>query len=190
MSLSGKKVVLTGTLSQLKRADAAAKITAAGGQVMSGVSKNVDIVVCGADAGSKLEKAESLGLEIWDEDKLVKAVGAGGGAAKKASTKKAAPKRAAEEKKAAPAKKAKTPAKKTAGGAKLSGKKFVITGTLTKGRAAIKDLIESNGGKVVGAMSKNVDICLAGDGAGSKQAAAEAMGVTIWCEAELDEALE
>jgi len=77
-SLKGKKVALTGTLSA-KRNDIIAQIVAAGGQVATGVSKNTDIVVAGADAGSKLDKAESLGLTVWSEADLQKALGGGGG---------------------------------------------------------------------------------------------------------------
>ena len=69
-ALKGKTVVITGTLPTLSRADATALIEAAGGRVTSGVSKATSFVVVGADAGSKLEKATSLGVETIDEDEL------------------------------------------------------------------------------------------------------------------------
>lgn len=65
--LSGKTFVLTGTLPTLSREDATQKIEAAGGKVAGSVSKKTDFVVAGNDAGSKLIKAQSLGVPILDE---------------------------------------------------------------------------------------------------------------------------
>jgi DNA ligase (NAD+) len=70
--LAGKTFVLTGTLPNLKREEAAAKIEAAGGKVAGSVSKKTDYVVAGADAGSKLDKAQKLGVKIIDEAELLK----------------------------------------------------------------------------------------------------------------------
>jgi hypothetical protein len=63
-------VVLTGTLPSLSRDEATALIEAAGGKVVGSVSKKTDYVVAGSDAGSKLEKAQQLGVTILDEDGL------------------------------------------------------------------------------------------------------------------------
>lgn len=68
---SGKTIVLTGKLEQLTRNDAKAKIEELGGKVTGSVSKKTDLVIAGADAGSKLTKARELGIEVWDEDRLV-----------------------------------------------------------------------------------------------------------------------
>jgi DNA ligase (NAD+) len=65
--LSGKTFVLTGTLPTLTREEASQKIMAAGGRVTSSVSKKTDYVVAGESAGSKLEKAERLGVTVVDE---------------------------------------------------------------------------------------------------------------------------
>jgi DNA ligase (NAD+) len=65
--LSGKTFVLTGTLPTLKREEAAAKIEAAGGRVSGSVSKSTDFVLTGEDAGSKLAKAEQLGVKVITE---------------------------------------------------------------------------------------------------------------------------
>jgi DNA ligase (NAD+) len=72
--LLGKSYVLTGTLPTLSRGDAAALIEAAGGRVTGSVSKKTDAVVAGDDAGSKLEKAKSLGIEVIDEAELLRRV--------------------------------------------------------------------------------------------------------------------
>ena len=66
-ALAGKTFVLTGTLPTLTREEASGLVTEAGGRVASGVSKKTDFVVAGEDAGSKLVKAQSLGVEIIDE---------------------------------------------------------------------------------------------------------------------------
>ena len=68
--LAGKTFVLTGTLPHLTREEASASIVAAGGKVTSAVSKKTDYVVAGDEAGSKLTKAESLGVAILDENGL------------------------------------------------------------------------------------------------------------------------
>ncbi|MGZ9586200.1 NAD-dependent DNA ligase LigA [Paenibacillus marinisediminis] len=69
----GKTVVLTGTLHQLTRDDATAKLEAAGAKVTGSVSKKTDLVVAGEKAGSKLAKAEQLGIPvITDENELIR----------------------------------------------------------------------------------------------------------------------
>lgn len=69
-ALSGKTIVLTGTLQTLSRSEAKEKLLALGAKVAGSVSKKTDYVVAGADAGSKLTKAESLGIDVVDEATL------------------------------------------------------------------------------------------------------------------------
>jgi DNA ligase (NAD+) len=64
----GKTFVITGTLPNLSREEATSRIEEAGGKVTGSVSKNTSYLLLGADAGSKLAKAEKLGTEIIDED--------------------------------------------------------------------------------------------------------------------------
>jgi DNA ligase (NAD+) len=71
---AGKTVVLTGKLMQLSRTEAKEKIESLGGKVAGSVSKKTDLVIAGEEAGSKLEKATSLGIEVWDEQKLLDSI--------------------------------------------------------------------------------------------------------------------
>ena len=73
--LAGKALVLTGTLPNLKRHEAAARIEAAGGKVVGSVSKKTDYVVAGEAAGSKLAKAEKMSVTVIDEAGLLRLCG-------------------------------------------------------------------------------------------------------------------
>ena len=73
--LAGKTLVLTGTLPSWSREHTTERILAAGGRVTGSVSKNTDFVVVGASPGSKLAKAERLGVATLDEDALREMLG-------------------------------------------------------------------------------------------------------------------
>jgi DNA ligase (NAD+) len=71
----GMVFVLTGTLPNLSREEAKARIEAAGGKVTGSVSKKTSVVVAGEEAGSKLDKARELNIEVWDEATLLSRIG-------------------------------------------------------------------------------------------------------------------
>ena len=72
---AGKMVVLTGSLSQLSRDDAKARLVALGAKVAGSVSKKTDLVIAGEAAGSKLAKAQELGIAVIDEDEMLRLLG-------------------------------------------------------------------------------------------------------------------
>ncbi len=74
--LAGSTYIVTGTLPTLSRSEAVARIEGAGGKVTASVSKKTTTVVAGESPGSKLEKARTLGIEVIDEDELLRRLGA------------------------------------------------------------------------------------------------------------------
>ena len=73
-ALAGKTVVITGTLPTLSRTKATEVVEQSGGRVTNSVSKATSFLVAGEEAGSKLEKARTLGVEIIDEAELLKRI--------------------------------------------------------------------------------------------------------------------
>ncbi|MEZ6187914.1 MAG: NAD-dependent DNA ligase LigA [Planctomycetota bacterium] len=158
--LAGKTVVITGTLPRRSRDAAKAAVEAAGGKVTGSVSRKTDFLLAGAKPGSKLTKAEELGVKVLDEDQF-DALLAQAEAAQEAA--EAAP----------------------GGGAQgFAGLTVVVTGTLEHmSRDEAKARIEAAGGKVTGSVSKNTDLLVGGEKAGSKLAKAEQLGVAVLDEA-------
>ena len=75
---TGKTIVLTGTLEQFTRPDLTARLETLGAKVSGSVSKKTDILIAGSEAGSKLDKARDLGIDVWDEQKLLAALESAG----------------------------------------------------------------------------------------------------------------
>ena len=75
LPFSGKTFVLTGTLTAMTREQAKEKLETLGAKVSGSVSKKTDYVVAGAEAGSKLDKAQELGVAVLDETEFLKLVG-------------------------------------------------------------------------------------------------------------------
>ena len=71
---SGKIVVLTGSLKTFKRSQAAELIAERGGKTSDSVSKKVNLVIAGEEAGSKLDKAKKAGIEIWDVTRFIEVI--------------------------------------------------------------------------------------------------------------------
>ena len=73
-AFAGKTIVLTGTLESFTRPDLTEKLESLGAKVSGSVSKKTDLLIAGESAGSKLDKARELGVEVWDEKRLIAAL--------------------------------------------------------------------------------------------------------------------
>ena len=71
---TGKKMVITGTLSDMNRDEAKALLEKLGASVGSSVSKKTDILLCGEDAGSKFDKAKALGVRVMFEEEFLELI--------------------------------------------------------------------------------------------------------------------
>ena len=72
---AGKTIVITGTLESTDRRELTGRLESMGAKVAGSVSAKTDLLIAGEKAGSKLSKAESLGVEVWDERKLLEVIG-------------------------------------------------------------------------------------------------------------------
>jgi NAD-dependent DNA ligase len=172
IDVAGKTVCITGTFTEVDRADATAKLEALGAKVSSSVSKKTDMLFAGAKAGSKLEKAEELDIPVYGEDELLALFDAPAAKAAKKDPPPAKPKPAA-----------------NAGANPFKGKKVVVTGTMkTMDRKAISAKLAELGATVVDSVSAKTDILVVGEKAGSKLAKAEELGITVMTEDEFIEA--
>jgi NAD-dependent DNA ligase len=177
MDVSGKTVCVTGVLAGLKREEAEAGLAALGAKVTGSVSKKTDILFVGAQPGSKLAKAEELGIVVADEAKLLAVLG------NKTISKAKLKARAADEEKRRELEK-QALAGKHAPVSGLKGKTVVVTGTLSVEREEIEEMLRRAGAHVTGSVSKKTDFLVVGAGAGSKLTKAESLGVKILTEKE------
>ena len=183
MTLDGLNVVCTGTFS-IPRKKLEALLTVAGANVGGSFSSKTQLLVVGEKAGSKLDKAQQVGVPCIDEEQCMRLLDGEPvddvlGAAAPKSTKKAATKKAS---KKATKKKAAT---KSAGKSKSSGKKtidgmkVVVTGTFDSPRSEIEAALEALGADVTGSFSGKTELLVCGVKAGSKLAKAEKAGIPI-----------
>jgi len=174
LDLNGKTVVLTGTVPGMQRKEAETKLQGLGARCTGSVSRNTDYVFAMADAGSKKAEATRLGIPVLDEDALFELIG------KPVVKPKAPPKPVSA------GAKAKVAARKPAGGG-FAGKTVVITGTLSRERAEIAELLEEAGAKVTGSVSANTHYLVTGAGVGAaKLSKAAALGVTVIDETQMN----
>lgn len=183
MNVKGKTVCVTGVLAALKRDEAEAGLTALGAKVVGSVSKNTEILFVGAQAGSKLAKAQELGITIADEAQLLAVLG------NKTISKAKLKARAADEEERRELE-AQALAGKAAPPSSLKDKTVVVTGTLSIEREEMEALLRKAGAKVSGSVSKNTHFLVVGEGAGSKLAKANELGVKTLTEAQALKALK
>ncbi|KAJ3403578.1 hypothetical protein HDU80_004016 [Chytriomyces hyalinus] len=217
MGIEGRTILFTGTLLQLKRADAAKKASKAGANVAASFNKSVDLVIAGQDSGSKLDKARDQGVEIWDEEAFIAAVDGSGGASGSAPVPAPAPAAAAKRgaKKAAPPPaddpvatsfsvpsrgKFSSPGRKIDRALKngaipynkkstsINGKSITFTGKISLKRAEATAMAEKEGAHVQSSITKSTQIVVAASDAGNKLDKAKDLGLEIWSENDFREA--
>ena len=173
ISVKGKTVVLTGVFADVERAEAEKKLEKKGARCTGSVSNKTDMLFAGKEAGSKIDTAESLGIPIYGQKELFAVIG----------KPKARPKKVVKPPTAAAKKK--VTARAATAGPGLKGKTVVVTGTLSKPRAAVEALLRKAGAKVTGSVSANTHFLVCGADAGSKLATAKSLGVPVVREAQL-----
>ncbi|MBO6940561.1 MAG: hypothetical protein JJ863_36645 [Deltaproteobacteria bacterium] len=176
MNIKGKTVCVTGKMA-IKRKEAESQLEALGAIVKGSVTKDTEILFVGTDAGSKLAKAESMGIDVIDEDGLMSLLAGGGGDAKKKVIEKAKAEKAA---KVARAKKLAVDSVSS-----VAGKVVCVTGKMAVKRKDAEAKLEALGATVKGSVTKDTEILFVGTDAGSKLAKAESMGIDIVDEAGL-----
>jgi NAD-dependent DNA ligase len=175
--VKGKTVCVTGVLAGMKREEAEAALTKLGAKVTGSVSKNTHLLFVGAQAGSKLAKANELGVRVIDEAGLHALLGAQVSKAELKERAQADRELRSLEKEALQA--ANSVPKSVA------GLTVVVTGTLSVERKDMEAALTAAGAKVTGSISKNTDLLIVGAGAGSKLAKAESLGVKTLTEEQI-----
>ena len=182
MSVKGKTVCVTGKMA-IKRKDAEAKLTALGATVRGSVTAKTDILFVGEAAGSKLAKAQKLGVSVMDEAALV-AILAGD-----ASTPDAAASAPAARATTAPTKTGDVKAEEEKTFAKLSGtltgKTVCVTGKMSIERSFAEDRLRCLGANIAKSVTTKTDVLFIGKSGGAKLKKAEKLGVAVQDEAAL-----
>ena len=183
MDVKGKTVCVTGVLAGLKRDEAETGLAALGAKVTGSVSKKTDILFVGAQPGSKLKKAEELGVTVADEATLLAVLG------NRTISKAKLAQRAKDEDE-----RQRLEAQALAGAkgatSSLKGKTVVVTGTLSIEREEMEEILRRAGAKVTGSVSKNTHFLVVGAGAGSKLNKANELGVPTLTEAQARAAMK
>ena len=175
ISVEGKTVVLTGTVTGIHRDEVKKKLAALGAHVTGSVSKKTDILFAMADAGSKKAAAESFGVAIYGEPELFALIG----------TPDVEPKKPPRPISTAAKEKVHARAPKTSDG--IVGMTVVITGTLSRPRAEVEAALRRAGAIVHGSVSANTQYLVAGAGVGAtKTSKAAALGVKVIDEATMN----
>ncbi len=197
MTLEGLNVVCTGTFS-VPRKKLEALLTVAGANVGGSFSGKTQLLVVGEKAGSKLDKAQQVGVPCIDEEQCMRLLdgeevdevigSAPKKKAKKTAKKKPAKKAAKKATKKAAKKKTTKKAKKKSSGT-IDGMKVVVTGTFDLPRKEIEAALEALGADVTSSFSGKTELLVCGVKAGSKLAKAEAAGVPILDADQLEELL-
>ncbi|KAJ3243008.1 hypothetical protein HDU78_000891 [Chytriomyces hyalinus] len=175
ISLKGRTLVFTGTLSQMTRAVAATKAKQCGATVASSLTKAVDLVVNAGDGGAKLEKAGAQGIEIWDEKKFMRAleIKAAEDAQQSNNEPSREPSSTASSSKSAPKKRT------------LQGKTVTFTGTLASmSRAEAAQKAVAQGATVASSLTKAVNLVISSKSDGSVLEKARERGIDVWTEIE------
>lgn len=172
-SVNGKKIVLTGTFQSLKRDEAQRQLEALGADVTGSVSKNTHVVFAGEKAGSKLAKANELGIPVYGEAELVDTL-ASARLPDGPTVEPPNPREVLDVPTVAPS-------DRVTANPSVKGKKFVITGEIPgMDRTASAAALTAFGAKVTGSVSGRTDYVIAGINPGeNKLADAEEHGVPV-----------
>ena len=189
-SLQGMTVVVTGKLMMGTRNEIKALIEGAGGKASGSVSKKTDLLVFGEKAGSKLSKAQGLGVETISEDEFYTRFGFGGqpeeAAAPEVPVAVAEVMEVLEAVETIEAPKAEVAEPEpTIDSPSLTGLTVVVTGKLSQfTRSEVNSFINTAGGKASGSVSKKTDLLVFGEKAGSKLRKAQNLGIEAITESE------
>jgi NAD-dependent DNA ligase len=189
--IAGKTVVVTGTFSKWKRPELEAILAKMGAKVTSSVSKKTDFLVVGVDAGSKLDKAEELGVECLEENEIIDLIEGSKSDGPTVAAAPVAPVPVAPAAKPVVITKTVSVNIAVSTSTKIAGKTVVVTGGFLKWkRPELEAILAKMGAKVTSSVSKKTDFLVVGADAGSKLEKAEELGVECLDEDEIIDLIE